>query len=412
MSLDQPSSEDTGNLTPQGILDALNADDTDEVQPEDKIDLEDTDDQEGEAEDKETEEKDESDEEEKDDEEELDLKDDEDEEDDDEEDESSFATPPRKKEILKKYPNIFKEFKYLEVALYRDQRFVEVFPTVQDAKDAAEKGEYLDRFESELMEGNTKNILQLVKEQDPNAFNNILDNYVEVLGEIDSNAQIHVISGVAKKIIVSLARDGQGEKDSKLSEAARVLNEYLFGKGEFRAQTKLGKEKSDDDDDTERTEWLEERFNVINGDLSTRIENSIKSTIDANIDPREAMTDYVKQQAMKDVLQQMQQTIGDDRRFTSIIDNLWRKAADDNFSTESQRKIRSAYLSKAKTVLPTVIKKVRQAALKGLGKRTTGGRKKNVERGRTTPTERRSKGGKEKSRDGKGMSTLEFFSQG
>ncbi len=45
MSLDQPSSsEDKGNLTPQGILDALNADDTEEVQPEDKIDLEDTDD--------------------------------------------------------------------------------------------------------------------------------------------------------------------------------------------------------------------------------------------------------------------------------------------------------------------------------------------------------------------------------
>ena len=260
------------------------------------------------------------------------------------------------------------------------------------------------------MAGNTKNILQLIKEEDPNAFNNIVDNYVDVLGEIDNGAQVHVISGVAKKIIVSLARDGQGEKDSKLSEAARVLHEYLFGKGPYQEHTKLGKEQTEDEGDSERDEWLEERFNVVTGDLSRGIENSIRATIDSNIDPKEAMTDYVKGQASRDVLSQMQKQIGDDSRFTSIIDNLWRKSADDNFSAESQRKIRSAYLSKAKTVLPSVIKKVRQAALKGLGKRTTEGRKKSVERGRTTPTGRRGKGG-ERSKDGKGMSTIDFFNQ-
>src|SRR3990167_9176528 len=54
-----------------------------------------------------------------------------------------LVAPVRKKEILAKYPTIFKDFPYLEVAYFRDRQFSEIFPTVDDAKEAQEKADTL-----------------------------------------------------------------------------------------------------------------------------------------------------------------------------------------------------------------------------------------------------------------------------
>jgi len=397
------SNEDDGSLSAQGILDKLNeATETDE--PEDKIELEDTEDKEedepdeeeepeGKTEDKEDEEEDKSEDEDK---------------DDDDEEELSLVAPFRKRDILKKYPKIFKEFPYLEEAFYRDQKFVEVFPTVRDAKEAAEKAEYMERFEAQLMDGDTETVLKLVRDNDQNSFNEIVDNYIEVLGKVDPNAQLHVIGNVAKNLIITLAREGKSRKDENLQNTAQILQEFLFQTKEFEAPKKLAKERSEDDN-SERDEWREERFNTVQGDMSKRIENSLTATINSSIDPRDSMTEYVKSRAVKDVLSQMQEQIGDDNRFTKILDGLWIRANEQNYSEDSMRKIRGAYLSKAKTVLPRVIRKVRQEALKGLGRKSSSGGK-TKERGRTTSSTTRTKSS-ERSKDGKGMSTVDFFNQ-
>ena len=46
-----------------------------------------------------------------------------------------------RKEILAKYPKLFKDFPYLEKAYYREQQFTEVFPTIQDARVQCEKAQ-------------------------------------------------------------------------------------------------------------------------------------------------------------------------------------------------------------------------------------------------------------------------------
>ena len=64
-----------------------------------------------------------------------------------------------------------------------------------------------------------------------------------------------------------------------------------------------------------------------------------------------------------------QALIDNDTRFRTILDRLWEKAFEEDFSRDSLDRIKSAYLSKAKTLLPSVIKKARNDALRGLGKR-------------------------------------------
>src|SRR5256885_489210 len=85
--------------------------------------------------------------------------DDEEEEVDEEPEELNLVTPVRRKEILAKYPNVFKDFPYLEQAYYREQKYTEIFPTIDDASEALDKAGTLDRFETDLMQGDFHKIL-------------------------------------------------------------------------------------------------------------------------------------------------------------------------------------------------------------------------------------------------------------
>ncbi len=113
------------------------------------------------------------------------------------------------------------------------------------------------------------------------------------------------------------------------------------------------------------------QFESVKDDLQTKADNVLKSTIDSHLDPKGTMTDYVKSHATKEAFDNLENLISKDARFRSILDKLWEKAFQSNFDKPTTDRIKSAYLSKAKTLLPSVIKKARNDALKGLGSRST-----------------------------------------
>src|SRR6266850_534003 len=262
----------------------------------------------------------------------------------------------------------------LEKAYYREQQYTEVFPNPADAKKAAADSETLGYVETDLMNGNTEQLLKAAKNENPKAFNKIVDNYLEVLGKVDEKARDHVIGNVIKQTIVFMAREAQtqGESGTPLLEAANILNQFVFGSSKFTHPTKLSKDEPDTKDDTvnrEKEQWETERFETARDDLGTRVNNSIQSTIEQHIDPKSSMSDYVKRTAVKEALDSVSNLIDKDPRFKVIINKLWDNARHNRYNKESTDKIRSAFLSKAKTLLPTVIKSARNEALKGMGKR-------------------------------------------
>jgi hypothetical protein len=286
-----------------------------------------------------------------------------------------LVTPVRRKEILKEFPDLFKKFPYLERAYYRDQQFTELLPTIDDAKAAVEAKQTLDRMEADVMGGNTELILRAVREQNPRGFAKIIDEYLPTLARVDEKAYFHVLSNVTKHTIVAMVREGRKSGNEALASAAQIVNQFVFGTSEFQAPTQLSQPESKDD--TGKNNELQEReqrfvtqqFQTARTDLNTRINNTLRNTIDANIDPKKSMSDYVRKNASREAMEMLEYVISNDTRFVALKDKLWEVAFRDNFSKTSVERIKSAYLSRAKTLLPTVIKKARIDALKGLGRR-------------------------------------------
>ncbi len=290
-----------------------------------------------------------------------------------EEDLLELTTPVRRKEILAKYPKLFKDFPYLEKAYYREQQFTETFPTIQDAKIASEKAQILDQTERQVMNGDISSVLRAAREESPEAFNKIADNYLPALRRVDQNAYYHVLGNVIKDTIVTMVKEGRalGDQGAPLQAAANILNQFVFGSQTFTPPSNLSRQadpriqNAEQAVEQQRQQLFYTKFEGVKDDLQTRADNVLKSTIDGHIDPRGTMSDYVKNHATKEAFENLETLISKDTRFRSLLDKLWEKAFQSNFDKSSTDRIKSAYLSKAKTLLPTVIKKARNDAMKG-----------------------------------------------
>jgi hypothetical protein len=310
-----------------------------------------------------------------------------------------LTTPVRRSEILKKYPTLFKDFPYLEKAYYREQQFTEIFPTIPDAKEAMEKADTLDKFEKDIFtDGNTEILLEGLKAQNPKSFHKVVDNYLTVLSKVDEKAYLHVIGNTIKHTIAGMVQEARSTSNEALQNAAVILNQYVFGSSNYTPPSNLSKESSNEDDgekakfDRQRQEFVKEKFETAQEDLNGRVNNILKSTIEGNIDPKDSMSAYVKKNASREALESLTNLIEKDSRFKTLIDKLWENAFNKNFNRDSLDKIKSAYTSKAKTLLPAVIKQARNEALKGMGKRVNDDSKEHVEddsKENKSPTEKR-----------------------
>jgi hypothetical protein len=338
------------------------------------------------------------------------------------EEELEIIAPAKRSEILKAFPDLFKKFPHLEKAYYRDQKYSELFGTPQDAEQVIETAKTFNQFSDNLLKGNTENVLKSVREQNPEAFGKIVDNYLTTLKEVDERAFYHVVQNTLKSTVAAMVSEASRSDNQDLLAAARLLHQFATGTTEWKNPESFSKVKPKEDVEQEnelakeRMQFFQERFETVQGELQSRVDGVLKNTIDQNMDPKGSMTSYVKRVAVNEAMQTVQKQISSDSQFRRLLDRLWEKAAEDKFSKQSTEKIRSAYLAKAKSLLPNAIKQSRNEALRGLGKRvreetdeTSPVRNPTAKRESATPQTLRGSNSRENA--SKGKSTFEFLNE-
>ncbi len=287
--------------------------------------------------------------------------------------EDELDAPPKKRELLTKYPDIFKTFPWFEKMIYRDRQYTELFGSFDDAKEVAEQAQILNNFEKDLISGNTETILKQVKENDPKAFDKIVDNYMGALAKVDKEAYVEVCGNIGKHIIrdiVAEAKNVQGmnkEQAELLHQTALVLNQYLFGSSTYTPPKARVEAKTNEEEERlnqEKTNFNRERYEASKDELQTRVDNTLRATITDYIDRNNEMSSYVKKNAINDAMRLLHSTIGNDAAFRKNLDKLWEASFNDRFSQNSLGRIKSAYLGRAKALLKPIIAKARAEALK------------------------------------------------
>ncbi len=324
--------------------------------------------------------------------------------------------PPRKKEILKAYPDLFKKFPFLEKMMYRDREWNALFGSFDDAKEVAEKAEVFNNFESQLLSGSTEEILKQVKSTDEKAFNLIVDDYLQTLYKVDKDSYFHVTNNLNKRLIMEMVEEAKNSDNEDLKTAAALVHQFLFGSSKFTAPTrrveKIDEEKPNEVEQ-ERQAFVRERFESSRDELQGRVDNILKATISDYIDPNNKMSPYEKKNAIVDAMKILSTSIAADAGTVKNLDKLWRAAFENKFSKEALGKIQSYYLSRAKGNLKNAIIKARAEALKDSSPK---GEKEEIEEETPQPQARRLPTGRPSQQKGKferrkGESVADFFAR-
>lgn len=278
-----------------------------------------------------------------------------------------IQAPPRKKEILKKYPNVFKDFPFLEKMMYRDREMNELFGSFDNAKEIAQRSQQWEGLENQLLSGNTVELLSEIKSSDENAFKMIVDDYLTNLAKVDKDSYYHVVGNLNRKLIMEMVEEANNSNDDNLKEAALIVNKFLFGSSKFTAPSRLAEKRDEaekNEAETERITFLRERFETASNDLQTAVDNTLQATISEYIDPKGLMTPYVKKNAVNDAMDMIRRAITRNDEVKKNLERLWRESTEEKFSKDSLGKIKSYYLHRAKSVLKDAILKARSEALK------------------------------------------------
>src|SRR5688572_28244210 len=239
---------------------------------------------------------------------------------------ADVTVPPKKKEIEKEFPGFFKKFPWFEKMMFRDREINEMFGSFDGAKEAHTKAEALDELEGYFVNGSSQELLSKMKENDAKAFTKFTSGFLKTLQKVDKDTYQDITLDLIKRVLIHTYTDGKTTENEDLQNAAKILSKYIFPRGMEAPK--------DEEEVNPRSEELERREAEFNdrqlkthvNDVQTRIGNVLKNTIEDHIDPRSEMTDYVKKVAIKQVLDNVDEQLANNKAFRTEVTKLWNDA--------------------------------------------------------------------------------------
>lgn len=274
-----------------------------------------------------------------------------------------LTSRPTWSEINKKYPEFFKDFPQMRHVIGREMEYSKIFPTIDDAKDASEKSEDYQFLEDTFNKGESKDLLGLMKDSSSDSYNRFVKSFLPTLYKEDQNQYLDIITPVIHGLLYDVYK-AAGDKDENLRNAALVLSEHLFN--DMNVVTKpaqsprVQESKSEDEHQKFMRERLVSTRNEVESETLSSIHEEIYSAI-AKQFPDEKIPsnlDSIIVDIVESGTTKIDRSMMADEAYMKTINSLWKRAYNSGFTGDWKERIISAYLSRAKELIPGIAKKV------------------------------------------------------
>ena len=273
---------------------------------------------------------------------------------------------PSISEIKEKYPTFFKDFPIFRDVVFREIEYTKVFPTIEDAKEANDDSLALSGLRDSVLAGKSEDIYDAINETDKKAAERFAISFLPTLHKKDQT----LYSAAVTPLFENLCRHLYGSSDENTRNAALVAAQYLFGKdGEAIAtgNKTFAKNLTETEDEKglkeEREKFQLEQYNGFRSNVLLDLSSQRRSLITRGLDPQKVLTDTQKDMLVERIEKLVDQQLAADQSHMSIMNARWLRSKKEGFNTASKEKIVSAYLSRAKQIIPSIRDKERDAFL-------------------------------------------------
>ena len=267
-------------------------------------------------------------------------------------------------EIKAKFPDFFKEFPIFRDVVFREIEYTKLYPTIEDAKEAQDDSLALTGLRESVLEGKSEDIFNAIEQTDKKAATRFATTFLPTLFEKHNELYVQAITPVLETLVRKLA--GTGNENSR--NAALVIAEYLWpnqGEGIVNGTKTFARNTEESEEEKrikeERTKWNSDQYegfksNVL-GDLGTQR----RSLISRGLDPQKTMTEGQREMLIERIEKLVDQALVADTSHMSTMNARWLRSRKEGYNQASKEKIVSAYLSRAKQVIPSIRDKERDA---------------------------------------------------
>jgi hypothetical protein len=313
---------------------------------------------------------------------------------------------PSLRSINETYPDFFKKFPTMRDMYFREAEYSKLFPTIDDAKEANENNVAFANIRDDVFNGAGDKFISAINSVDPNGLEKFASNFLPNLTKLNMNAFWRAANPLIEDVARAMFNKGRMEGDENISNAARHLSQFFFGKVEIaegRASSKNVVTEGETKLNQEKQEWedrkhLEFRSSLEN-DLRTQLDDIVigldPRTGKSKLDPDDILSPFIKQTIVDHVVQDIGAALAADTSHLRYMDSLWSRAKTNGRKESDKQKIIGAYLNRARAMAPALRSRYVSEAL-GRRSRAAGEKIRKVESipGRT-PNVGRSSNGKD-----------------
>lgn len=289
-----------------------------------------------------------------------------------EEETKVLESRPSLTDIKTKYPNIFKDYPDLKHVLYREAAYSDVFPTVKEAKAAAGKAQTLDSVETALFErADAEGLFQTVAKQDKKAFEAFAANVIPAIAKVDEAVYLEVLKPVFKLLARSMFANGSRNKNDNLKNSALYLHDYVFQNDELdkEYEPKYAKARTSPESEEltrKQNEFETRQYGLAVKDINERLVKRMKKSIEASLAGiGDGVSDYIKEVIANKTVDRVFEALKSDQSFGRTVTGLIPDLRKTGYSEDSKVRIITAYLTRAKSLIPNIRKEELTKALGG-----------------------------------------------
>ena len=287
-----------------------------------------------------------------------------------EEDEEQDLTRVSLGEIKEKYPNLFKDYPTLKHSFFREQEFTQIFPTVEDARKAAEAASAYEEIASAVSEGNAEFFLSELRKENPQGMETFARSFLPALKESSKELYFDTVGPIVKNYLHQVFAHGGNEKDDNIINAARVVHKVLFGGGyddvekgerEDIRTNNNGKRDTSIEDDKKR--YFAQKYSTLYSGVSEMCYSELDRHIDKGLEDLSKSNKGVAKLIHNEVKQKVLAEMDKDANYLGRINGLWKREQRSGFAGTLKESFRTVFMAKAKTLIPKIRSEVRREAM-------------------------------------------------
>ena len=272
-------------------------------------------------------------------------------------------TRPSIKQINEAYPDLFKKFPSLREMYFREAEYSKVFPTVDDAKEAFENSESYNTIRSDVFEGNGVKFLTAIKEVDDKSLNRFSGTLLGTLYKVSPESFWRAANPLIEDVARNMYAKGVKEGNENLQNSAKWLSDYFFGNTEIAEGKKTSAVKDESPEvNEERKKFDDERHTIFRSGIETDVRSQLVNLINATdaksgksrLDPDGIFSKFIKDTVIDRVITELGTQLSADKDHIKFMDSLWEKARRNGRTDADKARIISAYLARAKSLIPTL----------------------------------------------------------